>query len=162
MSEFKFVCPACGKDVRCQSWQSNTMMECPSCFQRIIVPQGAASDDVELVITGSKARRRSTSQPETNLGTPPAPTPPAKGFPMAGIAFIILLCAVIAAAFVFGGKIFKSTGGQTSVRTNQIKSAPIAPVVTTNPKATAVPKPQHLRGWRIPTVRPSLPDAGDR
>jgi len=56
----------------------------------------------------------------TNLGTPPAPRPPAKNSPVAGIAFVILLCAAIAAVFVFGGKIFKSTGGQI----NQVTSAP--------------------------------------
>jgi hypothetical protein len=135
MSEFKFVCPVCHQHIKCESWRSNTMMECPTCFQRIIVPQAPASDDVELIITGSRARKRSVSKPETNLGMPPAPTPPAKGSPVAGIAFVILLCTVIAAAFVFGGKIFKSTGGQTSGQTNQIKSAPAAPVVTAAPKA---------------------------
>ena len=96
------------------------MMECPSCFQRIIVPQAPAGDDVELIITGSQARKRSVPKPETNLGTPPAPRPPAKNSPVAGIAFVILLCAAIAAVFVFGGKIFKSTGGQI----NQVTSAP--------------------------------------
>jgi DNA-directed RNA polymerase subunit RPC12/RpoP len=124
MSEFKFVCPACGKDIKCESWRRNTMMECPSCFQRVIVPQATAGDDVELVIKGSKATRRLVTKPETNLGMPPAPTPPAKDSPVAGIAFVIILCAVIAAVFVFGGKIFKSTGGQTSGQTSQVTSAP--------------------------------------
>jgi DNA-directed RNA polymerase subunit RPC12/RpoP len=114
MSEFKFICPACGKSIKCESWRRNSMMECPMCFQRVVVPQAPAGDKVELVIKGSKATRRLVTKPETNLGRPPVPTPPAKAFPVAGIAFVILLCAVIAAAFVFGGKIFKSTGDQTS------------------------------------------------
>ena len=93
------------------------MMECPSCFQRIIVPPAPADDNVDLIITGSKAHKRSVSKPKTNLGRAPIPTPPAKNFPVAGIAFVILLCAVIAAGFVFRGVIFKSapTGEATPV-----------------------------------------------
>jgi hypothetical protein len=100
------------------------MMECPKCFQRIIVPQAPVGDDMELIITGSKATKRLVTKPKTNFGTPPAPTPPAKDSPIPGIAFIILLCAVIAAAFVFGGRIFKSVGSQTSGLINQATSAP--------------------------------------
>ena len=84
------------------------------CFQRVTIPQAPASDDVELVIKGSKATKRLVIKPVTNLGLPPAPRPPAKDSPVAGIVFVILLCAAIAAVFVFGGKIFKSTGAQTS------------------------------------------------
>ena len=112
------------------------MMECPTCFQRIIVPQAPASDDVELIITGSKATRRLATKPEMNLRTPPPPTPPAKDSPVAGIAFVILLCAVIAAAFVFGWRIFKSSGSQPGGQTNQITSAPkTPPPPTTKPIA---------------------------
>jgi hypothetical protein len=100
------------------------MMECPMCFQRIIAPQAPASDDVELIIKGSKATRRLVTKPEMHLGMPPAPTPPAKDSSIPGIAFIILLCAVIAAAFVFGGKIFNSIGGQTSEPINRVTSVP--------------------------------------
>jgi DNA-directed RNA polymerase subunit RPC12/RpoP len=123
MSEFKFVCPACGQHIKCESWRRNSMMECPMCFQRVIVPQAPAGDDVELIIKGSKATKRLVTKPAPNLGMPPAPRPPAKDSPVAGIAFVILLCAVIAAAFVFGGKIFKSTGGPIS----QTPSAPVGP-----------------------------------
>jgi hypothetical protein len=138
MSEFKFVCPVCGQNIKCESWRSNSMMECPMCFQRVIVPQAPASDDVELVIKGSKATKRLVIKPVTNLGTPPVPTPPAKKFPMAGIAFVILLCAAIAMAFIFRGKIFKSTGNQTGVQTNQTESAL---VVTAAPVAPPAPAP---------------------
>ena len=100
------------------------MMECPTCFQRIIAPQAPVGDDMELIIKGSKATRRLVTKPKTHLEMPPAPTPPAKDSPVPGIAFIILLCAVIAAAFVFGGRIFKSIGGQTSGQTNQVTSVP--------------------------------------
>ena len=114
------------------------MMECPSCFQRIIVPPAPADDNMELIITGSKAHKRMASKPETNLGTPPAPRPPAKNFPVAGIAFVILLCAAIAIAFVYRGKIFKSTPTQT-IPVENISSSP--PDIPINP-----PKPILLHG----------------
>ena len=82
------------------------MMECPMCFQRIIVPHASATDDMELIIKGSKATKRLATKPEINLGRLPAPRPPAKGSPVAGIAFVILLCAVAASVFVFRDKIF--------------------------------------------------------
>ena len=113
------------------------MMECPTCFQRIIVPQAPTGDDVELIITGSKARKRSVSKPETNMGIPPPPAPPAKDSLIPGIVFIILLCAVIAAAFVFGGKIFKSVGNQTGGQTNQVE--PVPKVEKTPPPPTTKP-----------------------
>ncbi len=103
------------------------MMECPSCFQRIIVPKAPTDDNVELIITGSKAHKRMASKPETNLGRLSAPTPPAKNFPVAGIAFVILLCAVIAIAFVYRGKIFKSAPTQTIAVENTPKNPPNTP-----------------------------------
>jgi predicted RNA-binding Zn-ribbon protein involved in translation (DUF1610 family) len=121
MSEFKFVCPVCGQHIKCESWRSNTMMECPTCFQRIIVPQSPSNADVQLIITGKKASRQLVPMPGANLGTTP---PPAKGSPVLVITFVVLLCAAIAAAFAFFGGFFKPGGNQTSAQTNQITSAP--------------------------------------
>jgi DNA-directed RNA polymerase subunit RPC12/RpoP len=132
MSEFKFICPACGQHIKCEAWRSNSMMECPMCFQRIIVPHASATDDMELIIKGSKATKRLVTKPEMNLGRPPAPSRPAKNFPVAGIAFVILLCAAIAAGFVFKGKIFKSAPTET------IPTATSAPTETTS-TATSAP-----------------------
>jgi hypothetical protein len=86
----------------------------------VIVPQATAGDDVELVIKGSKATRRLATKPEASLGVPPAPTPPAKDSPLSGIVFVIVLCAVIAVAFVFGGKFFKPAGNQAGGQANQV------------------------------------------
>jgi DNA-directed RNA polymerase subunit RPC12/RpoP len=136
MSEFKFVCPVCGQHIKCESWRSNTMMECPTCFQRIIVPQSPATDDVQLIITGQKAGRRPVPTAMTNLGTT---TPPVKKSPMAAIAFVVLLCAAVAAVFVFRGKIFRSTNIQstTASQTNpapvQKNGTPARPVVVAPP-----------------------------
>ena len=97
------------------------MMECPTCFQRIIVPQSPATDDVQLIITGQKAGRRPVPTAMTNLGTT---TPPVKKSPMAAIAFVVLLCAVVAAVFAFRGKLFQSGPARAPVKaTNQTVAA---------------------------------------
>jgi DNA-directed RNA polymerase subunit RPC12/RpoP len=160
MSEFKFVCPACGQHIKCESWRRNSMMECPMCFQRVIVPQAPAGDDMELIIKGSKATKRLVTKPATNLGMPPAPRPPAKDSPVAGIAFVILLCAVIAAAFVFGGKIFKSTEGPTSGQTNQTASAPVVTAVLKSPQPTICIKAGPSDPFTDSEGKVWLPDQG--
>ena len=120
MSEFKYACPVCGQHIKCDSSQSGSVMECPTCFQKIIVPQAPRTDDPKFIITGIKVGERPLPVASADTGVA---TPPAKDSPVAGIAFVILLCAMVAAAFVFRGKIFKSAGDRTSGQTNQIKSA---------------------------------------
>jgi hypothetical protein len=71
------------------------------------------------------------------LGTPPAPIRPAKDSLVAGIAFVILLCAVVAAAFVFRGTIFKSVSFEPApIKTNTVSNA-----VNNTPSAPPNPPP---------------------
>jgi hypothetical protein len=67
---------------------------------------------------------------------PPAPIRPAKDSPVAGIVFVILLCAAVAAVFVFRGVIFKSSPTETTAVDNA-PSTPSSPV----PAVPAVPVP---------------------
>ena len=123
MSEFKFVCPVCGQHIKCESWRSNTVMECPTCFQKITVPQAPETDDPKFIITGTKVIRRPRSTAPVDSG---AATPPAKNSLVPGIALGILLCALVAAAFVFRGMIFKSAPAGTNA-VNQSTGTPPSP-----------------------------------
>src|SRR5258707_7008570 len=58
MSEFTYACPVCGQHIRCDSSQAGTQMECPTCFQKITVPQAPSSDDQKFIITGTKKGER--------------------------------------------------------------------------------------------------------
>jgi DNA-directed RNA polymerase subunit RPC12/RpoP len=116
MSEFKYACPVCGQHMKCDSSQSGTVMECPTCFQKITAPQAPKSDDPKFIITGTKVGERPIPTVVADSG---AATPPEKHFPALVFVFVVLLFAAVAAAFVFRGKNFKSTSGQT----NQIASA---------------------------------------
>jgi DNA-directed RNA polymerase subunit RPC12/RpoP len=78
MSEFKYACPVCGQHMMCDSSQAGTVMECPTCFQKITAPQAPASDDAKFIITGTKVGERPVPKfPEASSSFVPA----AKGFP---------------------------------------------------------------------------------
>src|SRR5277367_4133407 len=86
MSEFKYACPVCGQHIKCDSSQVGTVMECPTCFQKITVPQSPASDDQKLIITGTKVgnERPTPKIPEGST----IPAPEAKGFP--GVTVVLI------------------------------------------------------------------------
>ena len=54
MSEFKFACPVCGQHMKCDSSQGGSVMDCPTCFQKITAPQAPASDDQKFILTGTQ------------------------------------------------------------------------------------------------------------
>src|SRR5690349_6742738 len=55
MSEFKFACPVCGQHITADSGTSGTHLECPTCFQTLIVPNAPAFGEGKLVLTAAKA-----------------------------------------------------------------------------------------------------------
>ncbi len=105
MSEFKYACPVCGQHMKCDSSQAGSVMECPTCFQKITVPQAPASDDPKFIITGIKKGERPPPKiPEAN----PYALPQAKGFPGALVVVMIFMFIGAAVAFVYRGTIFSS------------------------------------------------------
>src|SRR5208282_4702934 len=114
MSEFTFACPVCGQHIKCESWRINTMMECPTCFQRITVPQAPATSNPKYIITGTRVGERPVPKiAETS------PTAPVKDLPIAVLVLVLLICAAGAGVFAFRGKIFKSA----ETGTNQVAGA---------------------------------------
>jgi len=107
MSEFKFACPVCGQHMKCDSSQSGTVMECPTCFQKITAPQAPESDDPKFIITGTKPGERPIPSAVANAGLLTPLREPEKKSPLVAITFVVLFCAAVAALFVLGGKIFK-------------------------------------------------------
>ena len=132
MSEFKYACPVCGQHIKCDSSQGGTVMECPTCFQKITAPQAPESDDQKFIITGTKIGERPIPAAAADAGMPAAPEP-AKKFPVAAIAFVVLLCAAIAAAFAFWGKFLspaasKPTGKPARSHPGQMRRKCLTPV----------------------------------
>jgi DNA-directed RNA polymerase subunit RPC12/RpoP len=104
MSEFKFACPVCGQHIKCESEEAGTQLECPTCFQKVIVPQ-APSDGSKFVLTGSQRQAR----PMPLAGAPVIPgnsVPPANGLSTTAAITLVLICAVLGVLVAFRGKLF--------------------------------------------------------
>ncbi|HEX3624213.1 MAG TPA: hypothetical protein VH280_02195 [Verrucomicrobiae bacterium] len=151
MSEFKYACPVCGQHIRCDSSQSGTVMDCPTCFQKIIAPQAPVGEQT-LILTGTKVNG-DRSAPKNQEVNPAAPRP-ASGISGPIVVIIILIGIVAAAGFVYRGTIFKSPtpldakNGATN-QTKEVKKA--APVL-------AAP-PSNDTNWTLNLKGADVPDA---
>jgi DNA-directed RNA polymerase subunit RPC12/RpoP len=110
MSEFKYACPVCGQHIKCDSAQAGTTMECPTCFQKIVVPQAPASADQKFILHGTKVgAERPVPAVVANAEKRPPPVPEKSSrTPAIIVAVLVLLAAVLAIGF--HGKLFRSTG----------------------------------------------------
>ncbi len=66
MSEFKFMCPVCGQHIAVDAGAAGAQIECPTCFQRIIVPQAPRADS-KYILSATQYIK-----PQVD----PSPTPP--------------------------------------------------------------------------------------
>jgi hypothetical protein len=55
MSEFKFACPVCGQHITADASASGSPLECPTCFQTLIIPHAPEFGDRKLILTAAKA-----------------------------------------------------------------------------------------------------------
>jgi len=129
MSEYKYACPVCGQHMICDTSQAGTVMECPTCFQKITAPQApAAGEDQKFVLTGTKVGERPLPKvPAASI----VAVPVVKSFPW--IILILVLVAGLAGAgvYAFRGKLFHQdttkTDGQAT--DTDVASAPKAPPI---------------------------------
>jgi DNA-directed RNA polymerase subunit RPC12/RpoP len=138
MSEYKYACPVCGQHMMCDSSQAGSVMECPTCFQKITAPQAPSGDDQKFVLTGTKVGERPVPRiPEDS----PAIANVVKNSPMGIVIVLVIVISLIgagAAVFAFRGKIFKSADAPVVAAddTNQVpvkKTGPPKPVVVAPP-----------------------------
>ncbi|HUB87880.1 MAG TPA: hypothetical protein VMB22_08310 [Verrucomicrobiae bacterium] len=110
MSEFKYACPVCGQHIKCDSSQEGTVMECPTCFQKITVPQAPTTEEQKFILTGTKKGER----PMPTIPDNGPITPSAKRYSGALAVIIIFLLIGTAVAFIYRGTIFRPhTAGWT-------------------------------------------------
>jgi len=156
MSEFTYACPVCGQHIKCDMSQSGSKMECPTCFQTILAPDVSPMHDPKFVIMGTKVGERPIPTAVTTSGTPTTPTP-AKKSPVAAVVLVVFIFAAGAAVFMFGGKIFKSDGGQTS-RTAPAKNHPPQKNQTPVPPPV-VALPADDTNWMLNLGAVTMPDS---
>lgn len=96
MSEFKFACPVCRQHIKSDSRASGTQIECPTCFQKIVVPQAPADESSKLILSATQAPGK---RPFTEIADAPVTAsrqPRWLPFVGAGLAVVILAGAVLA------------------------------------------------------------------
>jgi hypothetical protein len=99
MSEFKFACPVCGQHITADSKASGGQLECPTCFQKIVIPQAPTQGDPKLILSAVQAGK---PRPVPNGVAWAAEGQLARRPSLGGpVAFLFVLCAGIAVAYVF-------------------------------------------------------------
>lgn len=160
MSEFTYACPVCGQHIKCDMSQSGSKMECPTCFQTILAPDVSPMHDPKFVIMGTKVGERPIPTAVTTSGTPTAPAP-AKKSPVAVVVLVVFIFAAGAAVFMFGRKIFKFDGGQTSRTATEA-----VPAKNHHPQKTQTPAPPSVvalpaddANWMLNLGAVTIPDS---
>src|ERR1700722_17691447 len=107
MSEFKYACPVCGQHMVCDSSQSGTVMECPTCFQKIVAPQAPTTDDPKFILTGTKYSEKKI--PDSLTRAAAGGVVRENKSALAIVAFVVVfILAAGAVVFGFRDRIFKS------------------------------------------------------
>lgn len=147
MSEFKYACPVCGQHIKCDSSQAGTQMQCPTCFQMIIVPQAPVGEQT-FILAGTKVAGDRPPLKTTESGPS---YPRTHGLSGALVVAIILICILAAVAFVYHGTLFKKPAPPPVAQTN-----PNPPPKKPAPKPLVAPQASdtnwllNLKGVDIP------------
>jgi len=127
MNEFKFACPVCGQHMMCDASHGGSVMECPTCFQKIVAPQ-APSPDSKFILTGTMLTDKKITIQDLG-GYPAAPAP--KRFPGVLAVALILVFMGAAAAAIYWATILhprqKAAGNPPPITSPVASPGPVAP-----------------------------------
>jgi DNA-directed RNA polymerase subunit RPC12/RpoP len=138
MSEFRFLCPVCGQHIATDSSASGSQIECPTCFQKIIVPQAPRADS-KYILSATQYIKPQSVLP------PPSPAIPGvstkKGFMQEVFVPLFFVCVVAVAIYV----VHKTRSGSGSAQT---------PADATN----SVDASGVNKGWSLNLAGAAFPD----
>jgi DNA-directed RNA polymerase subunit RPC12/RpoP len=103
MSEFKFACPVCGQHIKCDSDKSGQQVDCPTCFQKLIVPEPPQNDISKFILNAALAHAPRHVRNDTTVLAPIISRSRSGRFPLA--ITTILICAAAGTLLAFRGKI---------------------------------------------------------
>jgi len=106
MSEFKFACPMCGQHIKCDSDKSGGQVDCPTCFQKLIVPEPPHGDPSKFILNAALANGRRYKPSDTTSHASVTARSSLHGLSVAAVALVVLVCAAGGALFVFRDKVF--------------------------------------------------------
>jgi DNA-directed RNA polymerase subunit RPC12/RpoP len=149
MSEFKFACPVCGQHITADSSNSGGHIDCPTCFQKIVVPQAPSSADPKFILSAaqvSKPRPIGAANGEQLVSDHSADR---RKSVIATIALVVVVGVAGGATFAFRDKIFKSNREQAQAQ-GAGKKAVVPPRV--------YPIPTNV-SWTMDLSEATLPEA---
>jgi DNA-directed RNA polymerase subunit RPC12/RpoP len=155
MSEFKYACPVCGQHIKCDSTQGGTTMECPTCFQKIIVPQAPATEDQKFILHGTKVgAERPLPAAVANVEPLPSPAPEVRSSRAPAIFLAVVVFAAAILLYAFHGTLFRTPGQRLPPKpgTAGQPGRPPAP-----PKPAVVAPPADDALWRLNLEQASIP-----
>jgi hypothetical protein len=153
MSEFKFACPVCGQHITADSSTSGGQLECPTCFQKIVVPQAPESGNNKFILSAAQVAKPRPTSDATASQLGPLGSSARRTSLAAVVAWLGLLCAAGAAAFYFRVQIIKFVRAPALPATNPVASQPTAPVAP----ATVHPVPTNF-AWTLELANAVIPD----
>jgi len=136
MSEFKFACPVCGQHITADSSTSGHHIVCPTCFQKIIVPQAPSSQDTKLIVTAAQVAKPRPAATDPGLQISPVKPPSQIVSIMATVALLALLGVAGGAVWIYRDKFFKPAPQQQQ---------------PTNAEPTSVASEPPIKQYPVPT-----------
>jgi hypothetical protein len=124
MSEFKFACPVCGQRMAVDSSATGAQVECPTCFQIVIVPK-APTEGSKYQLSATQYLKPVILPP---LRKPAAPIAPQRKYAVLIFA-LILACAVLLALFL-REKIVRSQPEQAKAGSTNVVPLAASPLWT--------------------------------
>ena len=153
MSEFKFACPVCGQHITCDSANSGSQMECPTCYRKLVVPQAPADETSKFILSAAQVGPK---KPAPEIAPLPAAARPASrwwSLVWLGLAALVVV-GTVATVDKLGG--FKITE-----QTPQPRSGHVAGTSTSKAAPTVAPRADPR--WRLElagAVMPTNPASG--
>ncbi len=151
MSEFKFACPVCGQHITADASASGTHLECPTCFQKIVVPQAPASPDSKFILSASQASKPRPSLADTGTALSPSQSPLASRLVPAILGLLLVALAVGAALFAYKKQVFKFGATPVQAQSN------LPPAQAQAGAAAAYPIPTNF-GWSLNLANATFPE----
>src|SRR5437867_5613902 len=150
MSEFKFACPVCGQHITADSSTSGTQLDCPTCFQKLIVPQAPASGDSKLIVTAAQVGKPRPVQNDA-LWQDAAPVPARRMSLLAFVLSAIFVLAAGAALYIYREPLMKLVSPRTTSRTPP-------PRLQVKVPRTVYPIPTNI-SWTLNLTNVVIPNA---
>ncbi len=146
MSEFKFACPMCGQHIKCDSDKSGGQVDCPTCFQKLIVPESPHGDPSKFILNAALATNRRYKPSDTTSRATVTARPPVHGVSAAAVALVLLVCAAGGALYAIRDKVMHPPGQMV-----------VANSVTTGSRPST--SPGDDLGWTLNLTDVTIPDA---